>query len=303
MNKTEYIVRSLSKGTHKKYETFVLNAIYNKLNNPNLEIVTQQYVATENKKMKYIDLYFPQIKVAIEVDEPYHSSVEQRRNDKKREEEIKNAILGCAISDSKNEITFIRISVSREMDYSLLLNEIDKVTSQINEVIRKQKNPLVWNCTEEEKILEIKKRGYLQRTDSFRYINDIARLFGFKRKNNNCFMCTIKLTKNIIVWSPALSLNGSNKDGWVNTISDDLTLIYESSLNKEKKDQQNYQWHLKNNTKRVTFLNYKDALGVKRRRFLGIYSVDSYDEKRNALVWKIESETCSINIKDLANNL
>ena len=36
MDKLEYVARSLSRGTNKKYETYVINEIYQKENNPNL---------------------------------------------------------------------------------------------------------------------------------------------------------------------------------------------------------------------------------------------------------------------------
>lgn len=65
-SKVEYVARSLSRGTHKKYETFIINEVYSRLNNPNLEIATQQHVVTKNDGTKYIDLYFPQLKIAIE---------------------------------------------------------------------------------------------------------------------------------------------------------------------------------------------------------------------------------------------
>ncbi len=42
MDKLEYVARSLSRGTNKKYEIYVINAIYQKVNNPNLIIETQK---------------------------------------------------------------------------------------------------------------------------------------------------------------------------------------------------------------------------------------------------------------------
>ena len=92
-SKVEYVARSLSRGTHKKYETFVINEIYSRLSNPNLEIATQQHVVTKNDGTKYIDLYFPQLKIAIEVDEWYHNSEDQAERDKKREENLPQSYL------------------------------------------------------------------------------------------------------------------------------------------------------------------------------------------------------------------
>lgn len=75
--KLDYIVRSLSRGTNKKYETYVINSIWNKINNSEVEFVTQQYVKDSEGNIRYIDMYFPQIKFAIEVDEWYHNSNDQ----------------------------------------------------------------------------------------------------------------------------------------------------------------------------------------------------------------------------------
>ena len=52
MNKLEYVARSLANGSKKVYETYVINAIYQKVNNPELEIQTQKniYVEKEGKR-------------------------------------------------------------------------------------------------------------------------------------------------------------------------------------------------------------------------------------------------------------
>ena len=77
MDKLEYVARSLSRGTKKVYETFVINAIYQKVDNLNLEIVTQKEIKLKNGYSPLIDLYLPQLKIAIEVDEGYHSKTAQ----------------------------------------------------------------------------------------------------------------------------------------------------------------------------------------------------------------------------------
>ena len=59
---------------NKKYENFVVNAIYNRVGNMELEPITQQYVCNPNDPRKYylIDLYFPQINYGIVVNESQH---------------------------------------------------------------------------------------------------------------------------------------------------------------------------------------------------------------------------------------
>ena len=50
MEKIEYICASLSKSCKNKYENYVVNAIYNRVNNTNLEIETQKNIKTPVKK-------------------------------------------------------------------------------------------------------------------------------------------------------------------------------------------------------------------------------------------------------------
>lgn len=297
-SKLEYVARCLSRGTHKKYETLIINEIYSRLNNPNLEIATQQHVVTKNDGTKYIDLYFPQLKVAIEVDEWYHNSEEQTERDIEREENIRQAVLESTIVDLKNEIHFERVVLAECPDLDSLFKRIDEVVSYIKNAINSLPTPLIWNFTEEEKTAEIVARGHLQRGDSFRIMPDIIRMFGVKWNGNGCGKCTYWLNDQYLIWSPTLSIEGSDKDGWVNEISKDLTTIYETGTKGKEKTSGGFEWDVNNQTKRIVFLKYKDALGFKRRRFLGIYVADSYDDEKKTEVWKLKDEFVDINIKN-----
>ena len=74
MKRLEYISRSLSKIQHKKFELYVISRIIHKLDDPEIKYVFQQYAARDNNTGKYalIDLYLPQLGIAIEVDEAHH---------------------------------------------------------------------------------------------------------------------------------------------------------------------------------------------------------------------------------------
>lgn len=88
MDKLEYLALMLNQRTNgKKYENFVINAIYARIANLELIPETQKYVKnpnypdSDNKKYYLLDLYFPQLNYGIEVDEPVH---EKQANQKKR---------------------------------------------------------------------------------------------------------------------------------------------------------------------------------------------------------------------------
>lgn len=73
MDKLEYVARQLSRGTNKVYENYVINAIYQKVNNPNLKIETQKEIVLDNGYRPLIDMFLPQLNIAIEVDERQHA--------------------------------------------------------------------------------------------------------------------------------------------------------------------------------------------------------------------------------------
>lgn len=282
--KLEYVARCLSKGTSKKFETYVVNKIYSKLNNFNLEISTQQYVKT-NEGRNYIDLYFPQLKIAVEVDEGYHDNPWQKDRDTKRMSAIKLSVLESMILDDEKEIKFLRIHVVSNgvlLSIEELDKKIDDVVKQINEVV-KNKN-LIWNFDRKVFLDTIIQRGYLQRGDKFSSMVEILHVFGKEVKGwQKCGY------KNI--WSPTLSIDGSNRNGWVNTITEDLTEIYESGVGiKQNKKQSDVDWDIKNQTKRYVFLKYRDALNNSARRFLGVYMADRFDIDKKAEVWKLISD-------------
>lgn len=287
--KIDYIVRSLSKGTTKKYETYVVNAIWQKLNNTNIEFVTQQYVKTESAR-RYIDMYFPQIKFAIEVDEGYHDNELQTIKDNKRMDNIKTAFLDSILFDKEKDIEFLRVKIvenGKQSSIEKLDADIDKAVSIIKAKYEKIGSPK-WIYDQEEKIKEIISRGYIKRGDCIDKMIPIMKIFG--QNLTCCRKCYYKVNGGF-VWSPTLSVNGSDRNGWVNTISEDLSTIYEKGKSKSKA---NADYDIKNGTKRFTFLKFKDSLGNKNRRFLGVYKATGFDQNNQTEIWTIVDDIAPI---------
>lgn len=302
-SKVDYVIKALSKGTYKKYETYIINLIIFKLNCYDLEFVTQQYVATNDGK-KYIDLYFPQLKVAIEIDEEYHSNENQQYLDKKRMENIKIAVLESTITDNYHEIIQKRIAVYNE-NRLLTLEELDyKISKLVEEILEIKKDfeekngKLEWLFDSETKVKEIIKRGFLQKGDSFTSMIEILKVFG---KNVDGWQrCTYKDKRlNVLIWSPTLSFDGSDRGGWINVISDDLKTIYESGRNGKCKTPEDAKRDIELVSRRVVFVKYKDALRNHNRRFLGVFECTGYDYSRNAEIWTLVADKLDLNIEDL----
>ncbi|KXS33957.1 MAG: hypothetical protein AWU56_2465 [Idiomarina sp. T82-3] len=102
--------------SHKRYESMVMYALHYSLRD--VELLSQHHVIANDNVYK-IDGYFPEINLAIEVDEPYHEK--QREDDAKREESIKG-LLGCE---------FIRVTCDRSL-YEQVDDIVRLVKSQIS---------------------------------------------------------------------------------------------------------------------------------------------------------------------------
>lgn len=114
MNKLDYISKQFSKARHKKYEHYVITRIWHLLNNLSLKFVTQQYVSRPDGRAM-TDMFFPQLKLHIEVDEGYHKKDKQIEWDKLREIDIINI----------NNHEILRVDVTKGIkDVNLRINEI-----------------------------------------------------------------------------------------------------------------------------------------------------------------------------------
>jgi hypothetical protein len=260
MEKLDYLCKVFAKTKGKNFENYVINQIWAKVEGLGLYPVTQQYVKRPNG-YALIDLYFPQIKFAIEVDEqPYHDN--NIEADKMRMEDIFSSI---------PEIYIERI---REEDYKSVKKQIEKTVNKIERKVKKL-GLLTWeeNWKEKEyinKLALIKKRGKLFVDDFIEFkriqvTNDIFNL-GFTEGYLQYGKSFFKLSDNERIWFPHLT---PHKD-FENTVSDDWTLIKEKYIGKEKRELTEDKFI------RYTFAKYKDSLGDISYRFIGVFKSKGY---------------------------
>ena len=88
ISKKEYIIKQISKTNKKNYENYVVTGIIHGVKSLDLEFTTQQFVKKEDGKYYLTDLYFPQLKLHIEVDENHH--IQNEKADKLRSTDIVN---------------------------------------------------------------------------------------------------------------------------------------------------------------------------------------------------------------------
>lgn len=73
MNLLEYNINQLKKSKGKKYENYVISRIVHGINHfDDIKFITQQYVKNADNKYYFTDLFFPQLGLHIEIDEPHH---------------------------------------------------------------------------------------------------------------------------------------------------------------------------------------------------------------------------------------
>lgn len=294
MDKKEYIVNQLKRTFNKKYENYCITRIYHLLNRNDVQIITQQmFKRKDDSKIALADLYFPQINLSIEIDEPHH--IFQKEADETRTKEVldrkkiideKLIALGEVIYYDLEEL---RIDVSKNIEdiNSQIDNIINHINCRISELGDKFKP---WDCC--DKIPEdYIKLGKIKCKDnvSLRTIQEVSELFNKGYKGTQ--KCYFKTNSNKEwVWCPKLKLEDSDfKDNrYQNEISLDGKYIYETEA-----DNDEFYTYDRNNELRIVFPKYRDETGSYRYKFKGIYTFNrEFSNKIKKAVW----EKCGENI-------
>lgn len=285
--KAEYISRTLARAHNKDWENYVIMRIWHKLNRPDVKFVTQQYVARPTGHA-LVDLYLPQLKIFIEVDEPPHQ-LNKPRDDIRENDIVKATRDIINLSDDK-PFERIRISESKDDEPPIIniekINEqCDNLVAQIRRRIRKLGNDFKpWDNSEEDPQTYIK-RGEISLVDNvaFRTCKDAANCFGHKYKNFQRGITNHSYRKDTSIWFPKLYSHGE----WENEISPDGTMIRERNTDEEKNRNQIRRWLDDPRNTRIVFAQGKDALGILRYRFKGVFKLDRKETmKEQCAVWK-----------------
>lgn len=280
--KAEYISRTLARAHNKDWENYVITRIWHKLDRPDVKFVTQQYVV-RHKRYALVDLYLPQLKMFIEIDEPQHHRHVSRLRDEIRERDIINFIDGKP---------FERICISEaEGNESPIIN-IDKINEQCDKLIAKIRRRIKelgndfkpWDNSEEDPRTYIKK-GKISLADNvaFRTCKDAANCFGHNYRDFQRGITNHPRRKHASIWFPKLYPHGE----WKNEISPDGTVIRERNEDEEKNRDQIKKWLDDPRNTRIVFAQGKDALGILRYRFKGVFRLDrKQTRKEQCAIWK-----------------
>ena len=73
-SKLEYLLSELSR-SENDYENYVVNAIWTRLDDPDIKPVAKQYIKMPDCTYIIADLYFPQLNIGVNVDKVHHMSM------------------------------------------------------------------------------------------------------------------------------------------------------------------------------------------------------------------------------------
>lgn len=246
LDELTYYAKLLTKLRNKKYEFYVVSRIIHLLNDTEIQFTTQQLVRNEEGKRYLIDLYFPQFKIAVEVDESHHLSNEEA--DRAREREI----------ISSADVKFFRIQCDNNSNIESVHESIDQLINQIRP-LKKIKDFRPYSYQDEFSVKLWLKAGKLRISDGakFRTHADVLRLFGKNYKLHQAG--SSPLNEKVQVWFPKLY---KNKD-WINSISPDGEIIEQTRVGNDME--------IKEIKDSIVFAHQADVLGNIYYSFKGIF--------------------------------
>jgi len=292
MNKVEYLIRTLSKTNRKNFENYVINAIWHKLSNPEIEVVTQQFVKSTSNNMNrpyfFIDLYFPSINMGIECQECYHEQENQIMRDADRTIKIYD-VLSMVKQDSFEQVTISQCkTIAPGKKERCSLEELD---AQINAVVDKIKNRFetkiprpTWKIMTEEEYFINKESINLTDPIRFKSINKVCNVLfnaGYSEIVNgprNAYFSPSSFRGTHLeqykLWFPRLAIQVTDESGetreispnanqWRNRLIDDGKIIAEMN--------EGGVTYEPDGKTRIVFMKYKDALGFDGYKFLGVF--------------------------------
>lgn len=294
MEKKEYIANQLKRTYGKKYENYCVTRIINKLDNLDIQFITQQMFKRERKEIALADLYFPQVNVWVEIDEHHYNQTEA---DKKRTEEvIKNNIKNKL--KNLEEVIFLKLEeperiIIYDEHTEITIEDINKRIDEIVELIKERikmigKSFVPWESVDKSPKYYIDK-GYIEKKDNakFHTLQLVSELFNKGYKGNQlAYFRAFKGNDIEWVWCPKLKLNIDDykKISFDNEITEDGKYIYEAQ--KENNDQFLKLMVEKGKETRYVFPYFKDETGQESYKYFGIYEFDTKKSQEiNKRVW------------------
>jgi hypothetical protein len=294
--KLEYISRLLQRTSNKRIEHYVISRIWHLLDNYDVKMTPQQYVSRELAQYALTDVYFPQIGLHVEVNEPAHYESEDKvSRDLKRQQEIEiKTGHQVFVVDCRQDIIGIH-------------SQVDELVTKINsEVKRKVSNGTFkpWKPENEHNPNYWKDKGFITVSDevSFYTIEDICLLFdadyqktkrGFLRKG----AIANPKNSNQLIWWPS----ERPRSGWLNNFDEINGTITETHSDPKKKSD-HYFYHDQGTYFRICFFHYTDILGLTNYKYVGVFTNDKEQSNpKIGTVWRRIADKLNLETGDFTD--
>lgn len=254
----------------KRYEVYAVSRIIHMLDDPDIELVTQQPVRLDNGQLALLDLYLPQFNVGIEIDELHHFSEDSQAADKVREQ----AIVAVAASNIR------RVRVEETDSLTTLKHAVDELIASIRRlkedavtagtftpfVYGDRYDPAHWRTV-----------GAVTTRDDIQMHSmvDVLALFG--KEVAHWQRGVFRLTDTLQVWMPTLAQEGmSARSDWKNSLSRDELSIVEEQLT-------DGEYVYDKAVRSVVFARFKDPVFLMQYyRFLGVFEISDIQESETS---------------------
>lgn len=280
MSKDDYILRALSKISHKRWEHYIINRIFHRLDDLDLEFVCQQCIRKEGHsgKIYLADLLFPQLKLYLEIDEAHHDSDEAKMAD------------GIRRLDIMEATGFIEKRIPAHNTTQDKINHlVDEFIVLVRDIKAQQKAQDMYHPWDYGTRYTAQKHinaGFIEAGPyaAFRYHKDALQCFGYGDKGHHqsgswrvpeSVVKAIGLDGDVMVWFPRLYKAGE----WDNSLSIDGDLITEKSLNPTRNYRETWRY-------RIVMAHSRDELNRTLYRFLGVFTQDEQLSSEGVNVFK-----------------
>lgn len=279
-SKAEYILRSLTKIRNKRWEYFVVSRIYHKLDDDDIEFITQQLVRLPNGRRALTDMYFPQFDLHLEVDEGHHLREFNAEADEYRSRDI---VLVTKHGIERILVALIVDGQARERPLQLVKHDVDAFVEKVRAYKTTQVQQGIfrpWNFDDRYSPKQYIDRGYVAVADNvvFRLQADALRCFGFEGEGYQRAVWKIHDDSGDVVWFPRLYSHGV----WENEISPDGKFIYERATNDESR--QSIQAQLQSPGENyIIFARAINELGHALYRYVGTFRMNTQESNQDVI--------------------
>lgn len=267
----EYITAELRRARNKRYESYVINRIWGLVCDLPLRPRTQMYARVEDGTRRFVDLCFPEVGIAVEVDEAQHAGSTEA--DREREAQITASDILDGLYDG--DLEFLRVQVY-DRSFADIEARIESVAKRVREKARSLPPEGVWLFLDPEAWCEQNERISAQ--DPVRF-DTMAQACNCVVGTNYAGIQKAYFTPRVFkgterestkMWFPHLAIGdqAATKTGWVNYIDPETGTITEV----QPPDMGRNHTPVEGEPERIVFVRSRDQLtGRGSYRFAGVY--------------------------------